>query len=103
LITGLRKEGKAIPKEFKLYKNNPDPFAGSTAIRFDIPASNDGKEVTLTIYDATGKEVGKLVQDKLKAGSYVVNWDAGNYTRGVYLYQIKAEGFVLSMRMLLVK
>ena len=103
LITGLHQEGKTIPKEFKLYKNNPDPFAGSTAIRFDIPPSNDGKEVTLTIYDATGKEVGKLVQDKLRAGTYAVNWDAGNYTRGIYLYQIKSEGYVQSMRMLLVK
>lgn len=103
LISGLRMESKTPPKEFKLYKNTPDPFAGSTAIRFDIPVSGNGKEAMLTIYDAAGKEIAKLVQDKLKTGSYVVNWDAGNYQRGIYLYQLKAEGYVLSMRMLLVK
>ncbi|MEO6693496.1 MAG: T9SS type A sorting domain-containing protein, partial [Saprospiraceae bacterium] len=72
-------------------------------IRFDIPKSINNKPVQLIIYDILGKEVARLVNENLKSGIYNVNWDASNYSRGNYLYQLKAEGFVETKKMLLVK
>lgn len=103
MMGGLQKVGKTVPNELKLYNNDPEPFASTTQIRFDLPQTSNNKNVVLVIFDPLGKEVAKLVNENLKAGSYVINWDASNYARGYYLYQIRTEGIVETKRMLLVK
>jgi uncharacterized delta-60 repeat protein len=103
MIGGLQKIGTNVPKELRLYNNDPEPFASTTQIKFDLPQSSNNKNVVLVIFDPMGKEVAKLVNENLKAGSYIINWDASNYARGYYLYQIRTEGIVETKRMLLVK
>jgi hypothetical protein len=50
-----------------------------------------------------GKEVSKLVNANLQAGSYDYNWDASAFNSGVYFYKLESEGFAETKRMLLVK
>ncbi len=38
-----------------------------------------------------------------KAGRYELNWNAGNYTSGVYFYRIEAGSYVNSKKMVLIK
>lgn len=102
LISGLQRLGDAVPKEFKLYDNDPEPFASTTIIKFDIPSKNNS-DIIIVVYDLLGREVTKLVNQVLRGGTYRINWDAGNYTRGYYLFQMKSEGFVETKRMQLVK
>ena len=98
-------ELKAIPTEFALYQNRPNPFHARTTIRYALPTR---ARADLTIYDIAGRSVTKLVQSEQKAGYYAVRWngsDARGRTvpAGTYFYVLKANGKIAQKRMLLVR
>lgn len=78
-----------IPARFELTQNYPNPFNPVTKIDYSIPA--DGK-VSLTIYDALGREITKLVNENLSAGYYSAEFDATNFSSGVYYYRLDLRG-----------
>jgi hypothetical protein len=86
-------------KTFRL-SNYPNPFNPSTNVSFYLPKAGN---VTLKIYDLLGREVATLVDDNLNAGSYSVEWNAANYSSGIYLYKLKSADFSETKKMLLVK
>jgi len=49
--------------------------------------------VILKVYDIRGREVARLVNEALKAGTYEMKWDAVNLASGVYFYSIQAGSF----------
>ena len=89
-----------IPSKFNLYQNYPNPFNPETVIKFDIPKN---QHVKIVIYDLTGREVNKLLDEEVKAGSYNVRWNGSNYASGVYFYMIETESYTLTKKMLLIK
>ncbi len=97
---GISSTSSAIPNKYILYTNYPNPFNPITNITFDIPKSSF---VLLKIYDVSGKELISLVNENLKAGSYNYQWDASNFTSGVYFYRIETNEFVQTKRMVLIK
>jgi hypothetical protein len=104
-IAGINKINSEVPSEYSLFQNYPNPFNPSTKIKFDIPA--DGKrqtaDVKIIIYDITGKEISVLVNQQLLPGTYEVEWDASNYSSGIYFYKLEAADFNETKRMVLVK
>ena len=88
------------PSEFSLNQNYPNPFNPTTSISYSIPA--DGN-VSLIVYDVTGKEVKRLVNERQQAGSHSVNFDAGNLATGVYVYQLRTNNLITTKKMLLLK
>ena len=54
-------ETEALPTEFALENNYPNPFNPSTSISFDIPVDNSGY-VSLKVYDLRGALVNTLVE-----------------------------------------
>ena len=90
-----------IPERISLYQNYPNPFNPTTKIRFGLKQSSNTK---LIIYNILGKEITTLVNEKLNAGSYEVDWDGSNYPSGVYFYRLSADGNVVDTRkMMLIK
>lgn len=89
-----------FPQEFTLFQNYPNPFNPSTTIRFGISKSS---HVSLKVYDLLGQEIETLVNEKLSAGEFVVNWNAGGHPSGVYFYRIQAGDFVLTKKTILLK
>ncbi len=89
-----------LPKEFALSQNYPNPFNPSTKISYDLPVSNF---VTLIIYDITGREVAKLVNEHMNAGRYDVTFNGANFASGMYFYKITAGSFSSVKRMILIK
>jgi hypothetical protein len=87
-------------QDFHLSQNYPNPFNPSTKISWQSPV---GSHQTLNIYDVLGNEVATLVDEYKPAGSYEVEWDAGNYPSGVYFYQLKSEEFIQTKKMILIK
>ena len=81
-------------------QNYPNPFNPVTVIRFQL--SVVGK-VSLKIYDMLGREVEILVNEKLNAGTYGVDWDASNFPSGAYFYRLRTEGYTETKRMILLK
>ena len=89
-----------LPQKFTLEQNYPNPFNPSTSINFSIPKAGF---VSLKVYDILGKEVTTLLRGYKDAGSYTVNFNAANFSSGVYLYKLEANGFALSRKMILTK
>jgi hypothetical protein len=89
-----------IPETYKLYANYPNPFNPSTMIRFDLPLDSYTK---LIIYDAIGREVARLADGNMKAGSYELEWNANNFASGIYYYKLEAGDFIRTMKMVLMK
>ncbi len=88
------------PKTFELAQNFPNPFNPSTIISYGLPKESN---VLLEVYSLTGQHLRTLVSGHQAAGSYEVSFDASNLSAGIYIYQLKSDGLVLTNKMLLVK
>ena len=97
---GIHGNTQITADDFELYQNFPNPFNPTTNIRFDIPKSSF---VKLIIYNSLGKEIEILVNQKLKLGSYTVDWNASDYSSGVYFYKLITDEYINVKKMLLVK
>jgi hypothetical protein len=101
---GITPISSEVPKSFQLMQNYPNPFNPSTKVKFDIPASGlQTVNVQLKIYDITGREAATLVNQQLQPGSYEVEWNAANYTSGVYFYKLVTSGFEQTKKLVLIK
>lgn len=98
--TGISPISNVIPVKFDLHQNYPNPFNPVTKIEFDLPKNGF---TTLKVYDATGSEITTLVSENLNLGKYSVNFDATNYSSGIYYYRLESNGNVKTQKMSLVK
>jgi hypothetical protein len=98
--TDVKKDNNSTVKSFELSQNYPNPFNPSTEIRFSVP--KDGA-VSLKVYSILGQEVASLVNRELTAGTYTANFNASRLASGTYIYQIKANGFTATKKMMLMK
>ena len=80
-------ENLEIPDDYSLFQNYPNPFNPSTTIRYSLPLQS---QVTVKIYNSIGENISEIVKLTQSAGSYQVNWNAGNVASGIYFYSIAA-------------
>lgn len=99
-FTAVVQNNTEVPSAYILKQNYPNPFNPVTNIKFAIPQASF---VKLAIYDITGKEVAKLVNENMTAGSYTVDYNASDLATGVYLYRIDTDGFTDVKKMMLIK
>jgi hypothetical protein len=98
-ITNIKVD-KNIPENFILYQNYPNPFNPATTIQYELPMESS---VQLVIYSLLGEKVIELVNTFQKAGRYEVKWNAENFASGIYIYQLKADEFISSRKLMLLK
>ncbi|MEI7485668.1 MAG: T9SS type A sorting domain-containing protein [Ignavibacteriota bacterium] len=91
---------KEIPTDYKLFQNYPNPFNPRTVIRFQIPKAG---QVSLKVYDASGKFMTTLVNEYIQADFYDVSFDGTGLSIGVYFCKLATEGFTETKRMVLLK
>ncbi|MCA9754003.1 MAG: T9SS type A sorting domain-containing protein, partial [Gemmatimonadetes bacterium] len=87
---------------FALGQNAPNPFSGSTAIRFALP---EKAPVSLRVYDVSGRLVRTLVNAPLDAGRHAVTWDGRDdrgrtAASGVYFYRLSSDARELTRKAL---
>ena len=95
----------AVPDNYALHPNYPNPFNPLTRINYDIP--KDGP-VELIVFDILGREVVKLMNQNLKAGYHSMIWrglnkNQQNVGAGVYFFQLRSENYTKTIKMLLLK
>jgi hypothetical protein len=88
------------PATYELYNNYPNPFNPSTTIRFGLPVKSN---VQLNVFNTLGQQVAQLVNGDVDAGYHTVQFDASGLSSGVYFYQLKAQNFVETRRLLLLR
>ncbi len=94
-----------ISKKIKLLDNYPNPFNSSTVIPFKLARAAD---IRIEIFSLSGQHIKTLIQQKYQAGSYNVNWNGtdrynNSVASGVYIYQLRAGGSLMSKKMILVR
>jgi hypothetical protein len=99
-ITGITPISTQLPSSYSLSQNYPNPFNPVTKINFAIPKQGF---VTLKVYDMLGRMVSELLSGYKQAGSYSVDFNAGNLSSGVYFYRLEVNGFSDIKKMILVK
>ena len=87
-------------ESFVLYPNYPNPFNPVTHIEFSLP---EPAQITLNIYDITGRMVEQIINQHTPAGYHTVTWDASPYSSGVYIARLKAGSFAKTQKMVLMK
>lgn len=101
----VRMFASAVPSESGLLPNFPNPFNGTTTIRYRIHQSSF---VHLRVYDLLGREIAVLVQGEQPAGTYSAQFSfrgnvTGEYASGVYFYRLQADNFSETKKMVYVK
>ncbi len=93
LFTGNFTPGEptSVPHQFALYECYPNPFNGTTVLRYAV--ERWGK-VNLLIYDLLGREVRQLVSGYQQPGFYQLSWDGKNnageqVASGVYYLKLQ--------------
>ncbi len=83
-----------------LHQNNPNPFADSTVIGFELP-----KEETVSIEFFNGKleKVGHLLNKKFPAGKNYISFSAFGLPEGVYFYSLKTQKVRLVKKMVIAR
>ena len=94
------KADEQLAGSFSLLQNYPNPFNPVTVISYNIAVAGF---VELKIYDVLGNEVKTLVKEKQNAGSYSVDFNAGDLPSGVYFYRINAGEYRETKTMMLLK
>lgn len=93
-----------VPEKFDLAQNYPNPFNPSTKINFALPV--DGN-VTLSVFDNSGRMVSKISEGFRTAGYYTVDFNAASLSSGIYFYKLEFSGtgseFSKTMKMTLIK
>ncbi len=93
------------PKTFVLRPAYPNPFNPTTRIQYDLlKAAN----ITVDIYDITGKLVKILINQQQEPGLKQVAWDATDRTgnqvgASIYLYRIDAGNYSKTGKLILIK
>jgi spore coat protein H len=99
-VTDVHQTESNFPAAFSLLQNYPNPFNPSTHFQFAIA---NVQLVTLRIYDILGREVVTLLNEMKQPGMYKVNWDASEFSSGVYFYRLQAGTFVETKKLMLLK
>jgi len=87
-------------KEFELQQNYPNPFNPNTKIKYSVPQLS---EVTIKVFDILGNEIVTLVNEEKPTGTYEITWYAESLPSGVYFYQLRADSYVETKKMVLLK
>lgn len=85
---------------FSLSQNYPNPFNPNSTIKYSLAKR---EFVTIKIFDILGKEVMSLENSFKDEGEYSVNFDGSKLASGMYFYQINAQDYINTKKMLLIK
>ncbi len=93
------------PTSLELAQNFPNPFNPATTIRYRLPQTG---RVKLAIYNLLGQPVAILVDQKLPAGNYEVEWNGRDHTgapvaSGAYFYRLEMDHQVKIRKLVLVR
>jgi len=92
------------PSQYGISQNYPNPFNPVTKIDYQLPFASN---VSIILYDLTGREVTELVNVHQDAGNYTIQFNGMNLSSGVYFYKIDAsngsQSFEKTLKMILTK
>ena len=97
--------GGDMPTVFRLVQNAPNPFNPVTKVAYHVPRKS---EVTIRVYDVSGRVVRTLVDGMVEPGRHAAVWNGRNEAgesvgSGIYFCTMDAPDFHDSRKMTLLK
>jgi len=94
-----------MPRRFEVSQKYPNPFNATTVIRYSLPQDC---QVEIRLFNILGQKVRTLVNEYQAAGYKRVTWDGKDdqgqeVGSGIHFYQVKAESFSCTCKLLLLK
>ena len=93
-------EGTPTLNGYKLFQNYPNPFNPTTTITYAVPKAGI---ISIKVFDILGREVATVVNEYKSVGQHSIIFDGSGLTSGVYVYQLKANNFVATHKLVLLK
>jgi hypothetical protein len=89
-LTSVQPKDQILPAKFFVSQNYPNPFNPSTTIEIQLAETNN---LIVSIFDVTGRLINTLVNNKLEAGLYSVEWNGKDQNgrllpTGVYIMKV---------------
>ena len=78
-----------------LVTNAPNPFTSSTSIELVVVEAGD---VSVLVYDKTGRVVGNVVEGYLSAGTHTYTFDASNLKNDMYIIKMNTNSQVITRK-----
>jgi hypothetical protein len=99
-LLGIAVPGKGVPVTTELLQNYPNPFNPSTVIAYMLAQRSD---VNLTVFNALGQEVTRLVHEAQDAGKHEIQFTADGLASGVYFYRLRTGESVATRKLVLIR
>jgi hypothetical protein len=105
-VNGVDGVHEAIVTDYQLEQNYPNPFNPATRIAFALPYAT---RVTLTIYNAIGQQIVRLInREERSAGQHSAFWNGKDASgtavpSGVYFYRLQSPQTQITKKMVLMK
>ena len=96
---GLNESSKTN-SSIKLFQNEPNPANGSTMIRYELP---EEANVTLKVFNITGKEVLVINEGNKRAGAHKLNLNTADFSSGVYYYTLTTGSAEATQKMIIIE
>jgi len=91
---------EAMPEDFYLGHNFPNPFNAKTLIPLNLPHSG---MVTISIYNVLGQRIQDIFAGKIIGGKQTISIDMADYSSGVYFYSVKFSTKIKFGKMVYIK
>ncbi|MBN1232527.1 MAG: T9SS type A sorting domain-containing protein [Candidatus Coatesbacteria bacterium] len=88
-----------VPLNYSI-SNAPNPFKSTTRITYSV---KEACNVSIKVYDLTGREVAVVKDGAVKPGEYIYTWNASKYAAGMYICKFIAGDKTIVHRMTIVK
>ena len=74
-------------------------------MKSNFPAETAPEVINISIFDIRGRLVEELVDEfkDSKMGTYKLNWNAGEFSSGVYFIKMSSESNVKTQKIMLIK
>ncbi len=97
---GVNDPATSIPIKFSLSPVYPNPFNSTTTIEYTLPHAS---EITLSLYNLSGRKVKTLVNGRMQAGVHQTILDVGDMASGLYFVKLAEVGQSVTQKIMLVK
>lgn len=93
--TSLETESVILSIAKNLYLSNK-----LITINYSIPVKTN---VSLKLYDITGRQITTVLNTEQKSGKHSINFDGNNLTAGIYFVTLQASGYTASRKLVLIR
>jgi len=102
---GIADATSKLPTAFELSPVRPNPFSKTAIIRYALPRTS---EISLTIYDISGKLIKTLISQIQPPGYYTVSWDCRDsgerrVAKGIYFIRMGTPVYASNQKLIVVR